>query len=139
VFLIELTASAPIAASSTVDDVPANLRLAIAQQVATLPKPARVALRRMAALGRAVPFHRLLDRLVGAGQPPDSVVDALEPSCRYGILDETRTGYRFPLIHELLVAGLGPTAAASGPHGSVDGSAPSQPIGRIISTSVRRQ
>ena len=90
--------------------MPAHLRLVIAQQVAALPEPARLALRRMAALGRAVPFDRLLDRLVGAGQPPDSVVDALETSCRYGLLDETRTGYRFrfPLIHELLVAGLGP-------------------------------
>ena len=111
-FLIELTESALTVPrdSAGPDDVPGNLRLAIAQQVAALPEPARVALRQMAALGRAVPFERLLDRLVGAGQPADSVVDALETSCRYGILDETRTGYRFrfPLIHELLVAGLGP-------------------------------
>jgi transcriptional regulator with XRE-family HTH domain len=106
-FLIELTQSALDPAP---DDVPGNLRLAIAQQVAALPEPSRLALRRMAALGRAVPLERLLDRLVGAGQPADTLVDALETSCQYGILDETRSGYRFrfPLIHELMVAGLGP-------------------------------
>lgn len=101
-FLIELTQAALVAAG---EEVPTNLRLAVAQQVAALPEPALSLLRRMATLGAAVP----VEDLTGTGESLDTVVAALETSRRYGILDETATGYRFrfPLIQELLMLGVG--------------------------------
>jgi hypothetical protein len=99
-FLVELTRAAR--ARST--EIPPNLRMAVAQQVAVLPEPALAVLRRMAALGTAVAPDRLADH-----GGVDRVVAALETCRRHGLLDETRLGYRFryPLIHELLVLGLG--------------------------------
>ena len=60
-FLIELTEAA---LHDEADEVPGNLRLAVAHQVAILPEPARLVLRRMAALGAAVEVERLVDLLV---------------------------------------------------------------------------
>jgi transcriptional regulator with XRE-family HTH domain len=101
-FLIELTRAAQ---SDAPDEVPGHLRLAVAQQVAALPEPALALLRRMAALGPAVP----LERLAGTGEPLERVLDGLEASRRLGLLDETRAGYRFrfPLIRLLLAQSLG--------------------------------
>ncbi len=99
-FLVELTR----AALGRGGGIPANLRMAVAQQVAVLPEPVLALLRRMAAMGLVVPLDRLADH-----EPVERVVDALETCRRHGLLDETRHGYRFryPLIHELLVLGLG--------------------------------
>ena len=101
-FIIELVA----AALSGADAVPGALQLAVAQQVAVLPAPARAALRQIAAIGGEVP----IDRLTRGDRAAEAVVDLLEAPCRHGILDETTNGYRFrfPLMRELLLAGLGP-------------------------------
>jgi transcriptional regulator with XRE-family HTH domain len=127
-FLVELTraaldrsANGRSALGRAGDGIPANLRMAVAQQVAVLPAPALALLRRMSAIGTVVALDTLLDTLVAMNTlsahdrlaerraPIDRVVDALETCRRHGLLDETRHGYRFryPLIHELLALGLG--------------------------------
>jgi predicted ATPase len=101
-YLVELTRAA---LDRPDDDVPAHLRMAVAQEVAALPPRTQTLLRWMAAPGTVVTMERLAE----CGQPVDEVVDALETARRHGLVDETRHGYRFryPLIQELLVIGLG--------------------------------
>jgi predicted ATPase len=101
-FLVELTRAA---LHRSGDDVPDHLGMAVAQEVAVLPPRMQTLLRRMAALGTVVTMERLAE----CGQLIDEIVDALEKTCQHGLVDETRHGYRFryPLIQELLVLGLG--------------------------------
>jgi transcriptional regulator with XRE-family HTH domain len=101
-FLVELTRAA---LGRSGEEVPGHLRMAVAQQVATLPAHALALLRRMAAMGTVV----AMDRLAEWGEPLERVVASLETIRRHGLLDETRHGYRFryPLVHEMLVLDLG--------------------------------
>jgi transcriptional regulator with XRE-family HTH domain len=88
------------------DDVPWHLRLAVVHQLAALPEPVVRLLGRLAAIGGTVP----LDRLLRPDTPVELVLDQLDVARRYRIVDETRAGFRFryPLVREVMVVGLGP-------------------------------
>jgi transcriptional regulator with XRE-family HTH domain len=103
-FLVEL-ARAALAPSG--DDLPWHLQVAVGHQLAALPDPAVRVLRQLALAGTTV----AVERLVSAVQPVDDVLECLDTAARYGIVDETRDGFRFryPLVREVLRAGLGLT------------------------------
>jgi transcriptional regulator with XRE-family HTH domain len=104
-FLVELS-RAGAGHSAPDGDVPWHLRLTIGQELAALPRPVVTMLRRMALLAATVP----VERLVADDMSPGQVLDCLDVALRFGILHETRRGFRFryPLVREVLSDRLGP-------------------------------
>ncbi|HWB35345.1 MAG TPA: AAA family ATPase, partial [Rugosimonospora sp.] len=82
-------------------EVPWHLRMAVGQQLATLPDPVLRLLTMLAIGGPCAPLGPL-DAAELAG---------LDLACRRGILVETRQGlrFRYPLVREVLATNLGPT------------------------------
>ncbi len=108
-FLVELTraaAAVPAGLPGARADLPWHLRLAVVQQLAALPEPVGRLLRRAALAGPTV----TAERLAGPHGSAEETLDLLDAARRYRVLDETRHGFRFryPLVREVLVAGLGP-------------------------------
>jgi transcriptional regulator with XRE-family HTH domain len=103
-FLVELTRAARDSAEE--EEVPWHLRLAVGQELAALPRPVLTLLRRMALIATTV----AVDRLVADDLSTDQLLEYLDVALRFGILDETRRGFRFryPLVREVLSSGLGP-------------------------------
>jgi transcriptional regulator with XRE-family HTH domain len=102
-FLVELTRAA---GEDETEDVPWHLRLAVGRELAALPRPVFALLQRMALIATTV----AVERLVADDIPTDQLLEYLDVAMRFGILDETRRGFRFryPLVREILAAGLGP-------------------------------
>jgi transcriptional regulator with XRE-family HTH domain len=102
-FLVELTRAAR---DSVEEDLPWHLRLAVGQELAVLPRPVFTLLRRMALIATTV----AVERLVADDLSTDQLLEYLDVALRFGILDETRRGFRFryPLVREVLSSGLGP-------------------------------
>jgi transcriptional regulator with XRE-family HTH domain len=102
-YLVELTRAA---VSDGGDEVPWHLRLAVGQQLAALPRPVVTLLRRMALLATTV----AVERLIAEDTPTDQLLEYLQVALNFGILDETRRGFRFrsPLVREVLSGGVGP-------------------------------
>jgi hypothetical protein len=102
-FLVELTRAAR---DSLEEDVPWHLRLAVGQELAALPRPVFTLLRRMALITTTV----AVERLVADDLSTDQLLEYLDVALKFGILDETRRGFRFryPLVQEVLSSGLGP-------------------------------
>jgi transcriptional regulator with XRE-family HTH domain len=102
-FLVEL---ARAARDSVEEDVPWHLRLAVGQELAALPRPVLTLLRRMALIATTV----AVERLVADDLSSDQLLEYLDVALRFGILIETRRGFRFryPLVREVLSNGLGP-------------------------------
>jgi transcriptional regulator with XRE-family HTH domain len=104
-FLVELARAG--AGDTTADgNVPWHVRLAVGQELTALPRPVVTMLRRMALLATTVG----VERLVADDMPAGQVLDCLDVALRFGILDETRRGFRFryPLVREVLSDGIGP-------------------------------
>jgi transcriptional regulator with XRE-family HTH domain len=102
-YLVELTRSA---VEDGGEEVPWHLRLAVGQELAALPRPVFALLRRMALTATTV----AVERLVADDLESDQLLEYLEVALRFGILDQTRRGFRFryPLVREVLSSGLGP-------------------------------
>jgi hypothetical protein len=108
-FLVELTRAARDDTGDSGgagEEVPWHLRLAVGQELAALPRPVFVLLRRMALIATTVAVERLMADDVST----DQLLEYLDVALRFGILDETRRGFRFryPLVREVLSGGLGP-------------------------------
>src|SRR6185369_15000530 len=86
-FLVEL-------ARAGGDALPANLRIAVRQQLADLPEPAAAALRRIASADVAVPIEALAAGAADAAAT-ERLLDALEAAVRRRILEDTTHGFRF--------------------------------------------
>jgi transcriptional regulator with XRE-family HTH domain len=102
-FLVELTRAA---VEDEPDDLPWHLRLAVGRELAALPRPVFALLQRMALIATTV----AVERLVADDLSTDQLLEYLGVALRFGILDETRRGFRFryPLVREILSAGFGP-------------------------------
>ena len=102
-FLVELARGAR---DSVEEDVPWHLRLAVGQELAALPRPVLTLLRRMALIATTV----AVERLIADDLSSDQLLEYLDVALRFGILVETRRGFRFryPLVREVLSNGLGP-------------------------------
>jgi transcriptional regulator with XRE-family HTH domain len=107
-YLVELTGAALCRGSARGSArIPWHLRMAVVQQLATLPEPVVRILRRMAV---ARPITVAPETLVTAELGAEQVLDQLDTARRHRVVEETRAGFRFryPLVREVLATGLGP-------------------------------
>jgi transcriptional regulator with XRE-family HTH domain len=96
--LVELSRAA---ANGGVGEIPWHLRIAIGQQLTSLPESVLRLLRVLAVAGPGVSLGAL----------SATELEGLDLACRRGILTETRQGlrFRYPLVREVLATSLGPT------------------------------
>ncbi len=97
-YLVELARAATLGSA---EEIPWHLRIAVGQQLASLPGPVVRLLRVLAVAGPSAELGAL-----GAVE-----LEGLDLACRRRILVETRQGlrFRYPLVREVLATSLGPT------------------------------
>jgi transcriptional regulator with XRE-family HTH domain len=97
-YLVELARAE--AGGTGAGEIPWHLRIAVGQQLASLPDPV-VRLLRVLALGGGTSL----------GPLGPAELEGLDLACRRGLLVESRQGlrFRYPLVREVLATSLGPT------------------------------